>query len=75
MVGAVLFSLSVVGSMGVGECSPTVGGKVVGEACTRTSECLSGLVCQSGICAETDAGVTDTGVTDAGTPTDASDAR
>ncbi len=43
--------------MGVGECSPTAGGKVVGEACTRTNECLSGLVCQTGVCAETDAGI------------------
>jgi hypothetical protein len=43
--------------MGVGECSPTAGDKVVGEACTRSNECLSGLVCQTGVCAETDAGI------------------
>lgn len=45
-----------------------VGGamKDVGEPCTRTSECLSGLVCSAGVCRQTDAGApTDGGEPDA----------
>ena len=61
LVGAALFGVSIAGSLGVGECAASAGEKVVGEACTRTNECLSGLVCQTGVCTETDAGPRDAG--------------
>lgn len=61
LVGAALFTACVTGSLGVGECAASAGEKVVGEACTRTNECLAGLVCQSGVCTDADAGPRDAG--------------
>lgn len=51
-------------------CLPPEGEKQLGEACVRTTECRSGLVCAGGVCslggdAPTDAAMLDAGVLDA----------
>lgn len=51
-------------------CLPPEGEKQLGEACVRTTECRSGLVCAGGVCslggdAPTDASIRDAGPTDA----------
>ena len=71
LMGTMLFTASIAGSLGVGECAASAGTKVVGEACTRTNECLSGLVCQTGICADADAERRDAGSSVDATATDA----
>lgn len=60
-MGVMLFTASIAGSLGVGECAASAGEKVVGEACTRTNECLAGLTCQAGVCSDSDGGHHDAG--------------
>jgi hypothetical protein len=66
-VGAMLLAAGLVHSLLTGyACGAVEGGfRTLGEPCTRTSECVVGLVCSSGVCRDRADGGLDGGARDA----------